>query len=247
MGNPVVHFEVLSGQPLEAQRFYGELFGWHIQNMADMGNYGLVDTHAGEGINGAVGGTEDGSTAVTVYIEVPDLDAALKTVESLGGKRLTEPVEIPGVVAFATFSDPQGNAVGIVRGGDEGPGVSPGDGVAVGWFEILGTDGPALRDFYGKAFGWEFKVSESPDFDYGEVDTKSSGRGIPGGIGKSQGEPIVTVYAAVDDLAKYLERAESLGATKVMGPMDVGGGTEIAAFRDPQGNLFGMYKHVHPH
>lgn len=244
MGYPVVHFEVMSGSPLEAQAFYGELFGWHVQNMAEMGNYGIVDTHAGEGINGAVGGSQDGSTYVTFYIAVPDLEASLKTVESLGGRRLMDPMEIPDVVSFAQFADPDGNHVGLVLDG-EGPGVSAGDGVSVGWFEVLGKDGKKLRDFYSKAFDWTFEVGEGP-VDYGTTDT-GSGRGIAGGVGASQGEPTVTVYAGVDDLAKYLERAESLGAAAVLQPMDVGEGTSIAAFRDPQGNLFGLFKHVHPH
>lgn len=245
MGNPVVHFEVMSGDPLDAQTFYRELFGWHIDNQVDMGNYGVVDTHAGEGINGGVGGSQDGSTYVTVYIEVPDLEASLKTVESLGGKRLMEPMEIPNVVAFAMFADPDGNAIGLVRGGGEDPGVSAGDGVAVGWFEVLGKDGNALRDFYGNAFGWTFRVAE--EMDYGEVDTGTPGRGIPGGVGAAHDTPTVRIYAAVDDLTKYLERADALGAQIVQEPTDVGAGTTIAAFKDPQGNVFGMYKHVHPH
>lgn len=247
MGNPVVHFEVIGADGPALEKFYGELFGWHIQSMPEM-SYGLVDTHAGEGINGGIGSAQEGSHFVTVYIEVSDLEAALKKVEKLGAKRQMDPMEVPGVVALAQFTDPQGNLIGIVRGGEDGSegGVSPGDGVAVGWFEILGSDGPALRDFYAKAFGWSFEVAAGP-MDYGQVDTKSKGRGIPGGVGKSQEEPVVTVYAGVDDLQKYLDRAEGLGASTAMKPMDVGEGTTIAAFRDPQGNLFGMYKHVHPH
>ena len=243
MGYPVVHFEVMSGQPLEAQKFYAELFGWKIDNQAEMGNYGMVDTQSGEGINGGVGGSQDGSTYVTFYVAVPNLEESLKTIESLGGRKLMDPMEIPNVVTFAVFADPDGNMLGLVLDG-EGPGVTKGDGVTVGWFEVLGNDGGKLRDFYSKAFGWQFEVSEQ--MDYGTTDT-GSGRGISGGVGKSQGEPTVTVYAGVDDLAKYLERAESLGGTTVLEPMDVGEGTSIAAFRDPQNNLFGLFKHVHPH
>ena len=53
---------------------------------------------------------------------------------------------------------------------------------------------------------------------------------------------MTTVYARVDDLQKYLERAESLGGKTTMEPMSVGEGTEIAAFTDPQGCWFGLYK-----
>jgi predicted enzyme related to lactoylglutathione lyase len=49
----------------------------------------------------------------------------------------------------------------------------------------------------------------------------------------------------VDDLQKYVERAESLGGTIAVQPMSVGEDTSIALFLDPQGTLFGLYVHQH--
>ena len=42
MPNPVVHFEVSSADAEKAQKFYGDLFGWHIDANNPM-NYGMVD------------------------------------------------------------------------------------------------------------------------------------------------------------------------------------------------------------
>jgi hypothetical protein len=42
-----------------------------------------------------------------------DLQATLDKVESLGGKTVTPVTEIPGVVTFAEFQDPQGRVVGL--------------------------------------------------------------------------------------------------------------------------------------
>jgi predicted enzyme related to lactoylglutathione lyase len=53
----------------------------------------------------------------------------------------------------------------------------------------------------------------------------------------------VTVYAAVADAEATLVRAESLGATRVYGPNPVDDHTETGAFRDPAGNVFGVYHH----
>ena len=79
-------------------------------------------------------------------------------------------------------------------------------------------------------------------FTYYQLDA-ARGPGISGGIGSTpRGGPMTTVYARVDDLQKYLERAESLGGKTTMEPMSVGEGTEIAAFTDPQGCWFGLYK-----
>ncbi len=52
---------------------------------------------------------------VTFYVQVDDLDAYLKKAESLGGRTVVPPTEIPNMVTFAMFSDPDGNAVGLVK------------------------------------------------------------------------------------------------------------------------------------
>lgn len=113
MPNPVVHFEIRSSAPGTSQRFFQDLFDWHIDASNPM-NYGLVDTHAG-GINGGIGGSEDGQTQVIFYVEVDDLQAYLDRAVELGGKTLMPPTEIPGMVTFAVFSDPVGAVVGLVK------------------------------------------------------------------------------------------------------------------------------------
>ena len=70
--------------------------------------------------------------------------------------------------------------------------------------------------------------------------------GARGGIGSSpDGEPRVDIYAAVDDLAKYLDRAAGLGGSGVMPAMKVDEETEIAMFTDPRGGTFGLYGSAH--
>lgn len=77
-------------------------------------NYGMVDTHA-EGINGGIGPTMGGPDRVIFYVQVSDLQAYLDKAESLGGKTVVPPTEVPGVVTFALFSDPTGNVIGLVK------------------------------------------------------------------------------------------------------------------------------------
>ena len=52
MPNPVVHFEIQAKDSKGMQEFYSQLFGWHIDDNNPM-DYGMVDTHAEGGINGA--------------------------------------------------------------------------------------------------------------------------------------------------------------------------------------------------
>lgn len=119
---PVVHFEIIGKDGKKLQEFYSKLFDWQIDANNPM-NYGLVQpagngTEAGKGsIGGGVSASEAGMPGyVTVYVQVSDLAATLKKVESMGGKTIVPPTEIPNMVTFALFSDPEGNTVGLVKG-----------------------------------------------------------------------------------------------------------------------------------
>ena len=112
MPNPVVHFEIAGSDPKALQEFYGALFGWDINSDNPM-NYGVVDTQAG-GINGGIEG-EVRAPGTVVYVEVNDLQAYLDKIEQAGGKTVTPVTEIPDMVTFATFTDPEGNVMGLVK------------------------------------------------------------------------------------------------------------------------------------
>jgi uncharacterized protein len=113
MANPVVHFEVVGNDGAKLQDFYGKLFDWKINADNEM-NYGIVD-NGGEGINGGVGQTPDGSGHVTFYVQVPDINAQLEKAEGMGGKTVMPRTEMD-MVTMALFADPEGNVVGLVEG-----------------------------------------------------------------------------------------------------------------------------------
>lgn len=115
MPNPVVHWEIQSENPGKVQDFFAKMFDWHIDANNPM-NYGMVDTHTQEGINGGIGPKPGGANLVTFYVEVDDLQAYLDKAEGLGGKTVMPPTEIPGVVTLALFNDPEGNTIGLVKG-----------------------------------------------------------------------------------------------------------------------------------
>src|SRR5437773_1147458 len=114
----------------------------------------------------------------------------------------------------------------------------------VDWVEVACAEPHKARDFYQDLFGWTIDTDMSGEGGgpvHGSIDTGVE-RGARGGIGGSRdGTPRVDIYAAVDDLTKYLERAEGLGGTVVMPAMKVDEHTEIAMFTDPQGTPFGLY------
>ncbi len=77
-------------------------------------NYGIVEGGEG-GVGGGIGQSQDGSTQVTFYAAVDDLQAYLYKAEQLGGRTVVPITEIPNMVTFAQIADPEGNVVGIVK------------------------------------------------------------------------------------------------------------------------------------
>jgi predicted enzyme related to lactoylglutathione lyase len=156
MADPVVHFE-LTGVDREALgRFYGELFGWHVESVPEP-PYAVIDTHGGAGINGGIGSVDDPDAKyVALYAQTQDINATFDRAVSMGAEVLLDVNEVPGVITLALLRDPQGNTFGLVGAGEGGgQGHSAGDGAPVDWFEILGPEPKVLRDFYLELFGWE--------------------------------------------------------------------------------------------
>ena len=115
MSNPVTHFEILGKDGERSQKFYASLFGWNVDASNEM-KYGMVSAPDGKGIGGGVAAAMD-KPMVTVYVEVADLAATLKTAESLGGKTIMPPMDVPGGPKLAQFSDPDGNVIGLTQAG----------------------------------------------------------------------------------------------------------------------------------
>jgi predicted enzyme related to lactoylglutathione lyase len=114
MPNPVVHFEVLGADAPALQRFYANTFGWEIDAANPMG-YGMVKPQE-SGIGGGVGPAAPGAPShATFYIQVDDPQATLERVEAAGGRTVVPVTEIPEMVTFAIFADPEGNAIGLVK------------------------------------------------------------------------------------------------------------------------------------
>ena len=114
MANPVTHFEVLGSDAAALQRFYGEAFGWPMEDVMD-GGYYMVNPGDDRGINGGVGAAQGGPGHVTFYVEVDDPAAALEKISSLGGKTVQGPMDVPGGPTIALFADPEGHVIGLVK------------------------------------------------------------------------------------------------------------------------------------
>lgn len=123
MANPVVHFEIIGKDPEKLRNYFGELFGWSFDSsspvaeaVSELSNYGFVDrvtTPDGTGIPGGVGGGAGYPAHVLFYVGVPDVEAALREAERLGGKRRLGPERAPTGLVIGHFTDPEGNLIGV--------------------------------------------------------------------------------------------------------------------------------------
>ena len=116
-------------------------------------------------------------------------------------------------------------------------------------FEVIGGSPDRLRRYYGDLFGWTFdtpspvaeEVSQADSYGFLDLVTSGDGSGIRGGIGGGEGyESHAIFYVGVPDVEAALQRAESLGGTRVMGPATSPNGLVVGHLKDPEGTLVGV-------
>ena len=100
-----------------AKTFYSNLFGWTLEDMQtnDMG-YTIAKASDKEvaGIMGMPPEAGDMPPTWGAYVTVDDVEARAKQVETLGGKILLEPRDIPDVGRFCVICDPQGATLSLI-------------------------------------------------------------------------------------------------------------------------------------
>ena len=102
-------------------------------------------------------------------------------------------------------------------------------------FEVVGSDGAKLQEFYGELFGW--KINADNQMNYGIVD--NGGQGINGGVGESPEGAHVTWYVQVPSIDDHLKKAEEIGGKTVMARTEMDMVT-MAMVADPEGNIVGL-------
>ena len=119
-------------------------------------------------------------------------------------------------------------------------------------FEIPFDDGERARGFYREALGWN--VQEMPEMGYTMVMSgPMSEEGVPtepgyinGGMfpreeGPLQGPVVVVDVERIDPV---LKRIEELGGVTVVARQPVGEMGFVAYFRDPEGNVLGLWENA---
>jgi len=123
MTNPIKQHGAFSWNELmttdvnAAKTFYGELFGWTLEDMKTC-DMGYTMARAGDkevaGIMAMPPEAGDMPPTWGAYVTVDDVDASAKQTEALGGKIMLAPRDIPDVGRFCVICDPQGAALALI-------------------------------------------------------------------------------------------------------------------------------------
>jgi uncharacterized protein len=125
--DPVVHFEMPYEDQKRVAAFYTAAFGWNMQGTSeDMGNYVMASTtdtgpQGRPKTPGAINGgffpkkPDWPAQHPSVVIGVGDIRKAMESVTNAGGTVLGEPMEIPGIGQYVSFTDTEGNRVSLLQ------------------------------------------------------------------------------------------------------------------------------------
>ncbi len=248
--------------PEAAAAFYGELFGWQLENVmpADApGSYFVARLNGGD--VAAVASQPEGQPRPATwdsYIWVDDANESAAKVRAAGGTVVMEPFDVMEAGRMAVCTDTEGAAFCLWQPGRHRGATVVNEHGSLN-FNILGThDLDAASAFYGAVFGWELlEVGGSGRFwalpaygDFLESRTpglreRIAGMGAPprfeevvAGVNLSDERPVGWgVTFAVDDADAIAARATELGG-RVLAPPEDGPWVRMAVIADPQGAVF---------
>jgi len=124
--NPIVHFEMPYDNRQRMAKFYESAFGWQTRMLGeDMGNYVLAITTESDDNGPKKPGAINGGFFLkkpdwpaqhpSIVIAVDDIKTSAKKIRDAGGTVLGEPMDIPGVGKYVSFTDTEGNRVSMLQ------------------------------------------------------------------------------------------------------------------------------------
>ncbi len=106
--------------------------------------------------------------------------------------------------------------------------------------ELAAKDRKSLSKFYSDVFGWETQSIDGMDYT-----TFKAGDCIGGGfnpVNDQNPAGTTTIYIQTEDITASLKNVERAGGTIIVPESDIPNTGKFGIFRDPQGNMVGLYK-----
>ena len=107
------------------------------------------------------------------------------------------------------------------------------------YIEIPTTDVQRSAEFYQRAFGWQVRRRGDGTIAFDDTVNEVSGSWVPDR--PPAVDPGLIVHIMVGDIDSAIDAVESAGG-QIVQPPDPDSPVVYAHFRDPAGNLFGIYE-----
>jgi uncharacterized protein len=252
--------------PAAAAGFYGDLFGWEIEEVGGPEPYFIGRIRGGD--VAAIGGQQDGGAATwNTYVWVQDAGETAAKVREAGGSVLAEPADVGDWGRMAVFSDPGGAVFSVWEAKAHRGATIVNEHGSVNFNDLHTRDVDGARAFYGAVFGWDtidlggnlaWALREYGDF----LERRNPGnreRMAAAGAPARFDEVVASLIAiptdqpdtpnhwsltfAVDDADAVAARAAELGGRVVAEPFDAPW-VRMAVIADPAGATFTASKFV---
>jgi predicted enzyme related to lactoylglutathione lyase len=234
-----------SPDPDASAQFYGELFGWETTEagpVEETGGYRMFLLR-GKQVGGLMAlMSEEQPPAWTTYVSTDDADGVTARATAAGGTVLAPVMDVMDAGRMAIMADPVGAVFGTWQPGEHKGAELVNEAGALAWDELATRDMDASKGFYAAVFGWDASTSEMGPMEYTEF--LLGGKTIAGGLELGDDVPAAVpphwlAYFGVEDCDAALARANALGGSTILEPMDIPAG-RFAQLRDPHGAALGI-------
>jgi predicted enzyme related to lactoylglutathione lyase len=229
----------------KAKSFYGALFGWDCPaGPPEAGGYSVC-TLRGKTVAGL--GPQMNPAAPPnwcTYVNVDSVDDTVAKVEANGGTVFMPPMDVMEAGRMSIFADPTGAVIGLWQPGQHAGAELANEPGTYCWSELITTDLDKAKVFYKAVFGWQAQAQGPEGGPVVYTEWKLDERSIGGMLLKSPEMPaempnLWGVYFAVADTDATVAKAQELGGSLIMAPMDIEPG-RFATLSDPVGAIFNV-------
>jgi uncharacterized protein len=259
--------------PAAAAAFYGDLFGWELEDVMPPdapGRYFIGRLRGGD--VAAVASQPPGAPEAAVwntYVWVQDADETAARVRAAGGTVVMEPGDISDAGRMAVFADPAGAVFSVWQARAHRGAAIVNEHGSLNFNTLNTRDVEGARAFYGAVFGWEIlDVGGNPMWalpgygDFLEERTPGMRENMAAMGAPERFEDVVASLTAipddqpdggahwgvtfgVDDADAIAGRAAELGGKVVAAPFDAPW-VRMTIIADPQGATFTASQFVPP-
>jgi predicted enzyme related to lactoylglutathione lyase len=230
----------------KSRTFYGGLFGWSCpEGPPEAGGYSVCDlggkTVAGLGPQM----NPDFPPAWMTYVNVDDADVTASRATANGGTVLMPPMDVMDAGRMAILGDPLGAVLGLWQPKQHTGAQLANEPGTYCWSELITTDLDVSKTFYKAVLGWDAEdQGGAPGGAHDYTEWKLGGRSVGGMMAKTPEMPADMppnwgVYFAVADTDASVAKAQELGGSLFMGPMDIEPG-RFAVLADDVGAVFNV-------